>query len=106
MPKAKPWDSKTARLAAEKSVEARQRKSNMTPEERAIQAISGSVDKLAKELVQAALGQGDFADLKLELRVAALKTALEYGLGKPTTRAVPDDKSETVVTPDSLFAKD
>jgi hypothetical protein len=103
MPKAKPWDSESARLAAEKSAEVRQRKAALTPEERALEAISAKTDVLARELLKAALGQDEFKDLKLDLRLVAIKTSLEYALGKPTTRKVGDEPGPEAPTPENLF---
>lgn len=103
MPQAEPWDSESAKLAAAKSAEVRRRKAQLSPEERAREAISGSTDALAKELLKAALGQDEFKDLKLDYRLAAIKTALEYGLGKPSVRPTGEERPPEAPTPENLF---
>jgi hypothetical protein len=57
----------------------------MTPEERARDAIARKSDRLIGELIDAALGEGDFAELKLETRVTALQRLLEWQLGRPAS---------------------
>lgn len=93
--------------AGRKGAEVRARKRDLTPEERALDAIKGKLSSLTNELMNAALGQGDFVDLKPETRVAALKTLMEYGLGKPTaqSKTEPTDEGDTGPTPESLFAQ-
>jgi hypothetical protein len=79
----------------------------MTPEERALDAIKRKLPQLTSELTKAALGQGAFSELKGETRVAALKTLMEYGLGKPTaqSKTEPADDEPSGPTPESLFAR-
>lgn len=69
VPMNEPWDSERAREAAKLSHEARRRKKELTPEQRALEAIQGKLDKLVRELMDAALGEGDFEQLKPEIRV-------------------------------------
>jgi hypothetical protein len=92
-----------------KGVEARRRKAAMSPQERALDAISSKLGDLTRELLNAALGVGDFEELKPETRVAALKTLMEYGLGKPTAQAKVDPEAdperEPGPSPASLFAR-
>jgi hypothetical protein len=57
----------------------------MTPEERAFDAIGSKLDSLTNELIDAALGRGDFEGLKLETRVTALQRLMEWRLGKPAS---------------------
>lgn len=97
---------KRAREAGLKSAETRRRQSAMSPEERALDAIRHRTPDLTRELLKAALGEGDFSDLKLDTRVAALKTLLEYGLGKPTSgsKTADSDDEPSGPTPESLFA--
>jgi hypothetical protein len=101
------WDSESAREAARRSVEVRQRRKDMTAEDRALEAIRGRMAQLTRELIDAALGQGDFEDLKLDTRVAALKTLMEYGLGKPTagSKTVESDEEPSGPTAEDLFAQ-
>lgn len=109
MPEPRWSDPEKAREDALKGVEARRRKATMTPQERALDSIAGKLGDLTRELIAAALGTGDFEDLKPETRVAALKTLMEYGLGKPTAQAKVDPESdadhESGPDPASLFAR-
>lgn len=77
------FTSESAREAGRKSAAARKRRAAMTPEERARDSIARRSDDLVKELLEAALGEGDFAELKLETRVTALTRLLEWQLGRP-----------------------
>ena len=47
---------------------------------------------LSKELLDAALGRGEWHDLPLEKRLTALTKALEYAIGRPTPRKDPEEK--------------
>ena len=105
--------------ARRKKAEAKERRKSLTPQERAKEAINERLEDLVDELLDAALGEGDFAPqvvtreveqkgrpttLKLVLegleakdRLAALKTALVYGLGRPPSATVgrpPEPKDE------------
>ena len=93
------WDSEAAAEAGRRSGEARRRKSEMTPEERAFDAIGKKLDALTGELIDAALGQGDFADLKLETRVTALQRLMEWRLGRPAA-VKPKDEPDQPAVPD------
>lgn len=94
----------SAREAGRASAAARRRRAEMSPEERARDTIAGKMDDLTAELVSAALGQGDFSDLKLETRVTALTKLLEWGLGRPTTAKPPKEEGPAVPqTGDELF---
>ncbi len=102
-----PWDEDTAAEAGRKSGEVRRRKASLTPEERALDAIGQKLGRLTNELIDAALGEGDFADLKLETRVSATRTLLEWKLGKAAAiRPKPSEEEEdpeAVSTPETLF---
>jgi hypothetical protein len=74
-----------ARLGGLASAEARKRRATMTPKERAIEAIRDKGDRLIQELLNAALGEGDFHDLELRSRTTALMRCTDYLIGKPTT---------------------
>lgn len=94
-----PWTPEEARENARKGGLAKgenaKRRATMSPEERALEAIGGKLDKLSKELLDAALGEGDFEDLKKETRVAAILRAMEWRLGKPATvKPTPKDQPE------------
>ncbi len=79
------WDAEAAAEAGRKSGEVRRRKATMTPEERAFDAIGTKLGDLTGELIDAALGRGDFENLKLETRVTALTRLLEWRLGRPAS---------------------
>jgi hypothetical protein len=89
------FTSESASEAGKASAAARRRRSEMTPEERVRDSISGKADRLVNELMAAALGEGDFTDLKLETRVTALTRLLEWQLGRPAASKPKED-------PDSL----
>ena len=99
------WDSDAAAEAGRLSGEARKRKAEMTPEERAFDAIGKKLDKLTGELIEAALGQGDFTELKLETRVTALTRLLEWRLGRPASVKPKEEPDQPTVPQDgdSLF---
>jgi len=98
------WDSETAAEAGRRSGEARKRKREMSPEERAFDAIGQKLGDLTAELIDAALGRGDFTDLKLETRVTALQRLMEWRLGRPAS-VKPKEEPDVPAVPDgnSLF---
>lgn len=99
------WDSETAAEAGRKSGEARRRKSTMSPEERALDAIGSKLSDLTSELIDAALGKGDFTDLKLETRVTALQRLMEWRLGRPASVKPKEDlPAEPPATGEDLFS--
>lgn len=98
------WDSEAAAEAGRRSGEVRRRKATMTPEERAQEAITRKLDRLVNELIDAALGEGDFGNLKLDTRVTALTRLLEWKLGRPASvKPAKEDPPETPATGDDLF---
>lgn len=99
------WDSEAAAEAGRRSGEARRRRRDMSPEDRVRDSISGQSDALVAELIDAALGKGDFEDLKLETRVTAITRLLEWQLGRPAA-VKPKEEQETPAAPasgDDLF---
>ncbi len=99
---AKPFsDPDFASEAGKKSAELRALRSG-TPEDRAQAAIQRKLGRLTSELLDAALGEGDFADLKASDRLKALTTALQYGLGRPGA-AKPTDTAPEAPTAAALF---
>jgi len=99
-------DPEIAREAAYRSAAVRRAKRDSrppSPEARALELIRSSVDKLTAALLDAALGKGDFVDLKPSERLKALQRALEYGLGRPGGSAKGDDETPELPTSDSLF---
>jgi hypothetical protein len=93
------FDSESAKAAQAASAETQRRQREMTPEQRALDAIGARLGQLTNELLEAALGRGDFAPhfegegddkvfvagLKPETRVSALIRAMEWRLGRPST---------------------
>lgn len=77
----------------------------MSPEERAQDAIRSRLGRLTAELLAAALGEGDFEELKPETRLTAILRSMEWGLGKAATAPRPEPgKEETpALTGDDLF---
>jgi hypothetical protein len=75
-------DPDFAREASLKAVEMR-KLDQKSPEDRAQLAIQRKLGRLTSELLDAALGEGAFVDLKPTDRLKALTTALAYGLGRP-----------------------
>lgn len=90
--------------AGKRGVEARERNRGLSAEERAKRVIGQHVGGLVKELLAAALGKDSFKELKLEYRLAAIRTALEYGIGKPTASPKGPEEPEKPVTGEDLFA--
>lgn len=100
-----PWaDKDLAAEAGRRSGEVRRRRRDMTPEQRALDAIGAKLGRLSGELLDAALGEGDFVDLKPETRLTAILRALEWKLGKaPTAKPQVEEKNPAIPTSDSLF---
>lgn len=94
------------RRGGQKSAETRRRQRDMSPDERARDAIARDVPGLINELLDAAHGRGDFEGLDQKTRLAAVVKAMEYGVGRPTVvRAAPKgDMPQMPTTADELFA--
>jgi len=88
--------------AARRSHEVQARKRTLSPEERASEAARTAAPELIKELLDAALGRGDFEGLKGEDRLKALTRALEYGIGRPGVMRR-EDEPQPIPTAESLF---
>jgi hypothetical protein len=91
------------REAAERSHEVRRRKAELSPEERAAEAARTAAPELIKELLDAALGKGDFVGLKGEDRLKALTRALEYGIGRPGVMRREDGTPTPIPSAADLF---
>jgi hypothetical protein len=99
------WTAETAAEAGRKSGEARRRRKDMSAEERVRDSITQKSDALVKELIDAALGEGDFDTLKLETRVTAITRLLEWQLGRPAA-VKPKEEQDSPAAPasgDDLF---
>lgn len=99
------FDSETAMEAARRSAEVRRRRTTMSVEERASEAIRTAAPALVKELLDAALNRGEFKGLKPEERLKALFRALEYGLGRPAQLRPENPEGPAIPTAADLFAE-
>jgi hypothetical protein len=98
------WTPEQAREAARKSHEVRRANRQKDPAVRATELVRTATPDLMGELLKAAKGQDDFADLSPAQRLSAIIKALEYGVGRPT--AAPKGEAEEAplpVTPETLF---
>lgn len=80
--------TEAARLGGIRSAEVRRRKATLRADLRARQQFSDTAEAVAKEMLDAALGRGKWQTngvpvLDAKERLAALKTCLEYGVGRP-----------------------
>lgn len=89
-----PFGGLTPQEAGRRSAEARAAR-NSSPEDAAQAQIQRRLNRLVTELLDAALGEGDFAELKAGDRLKALTTALAYGLGRPGAAKPTDEAPET-----------
>ena len=96
-------DPEFAREAGKKSAELRALRET-SPEDRAQAAIQRKLGRLTSELLDAALGEGDFVALRATDRLKALQTALAYGLGRPGA-AKPTDTVDETPTAAALFGQ-
>jgi len=99
---ARTFGSLTPSEAAIRSAASRKRRAELSPEERAAEAARTAAPELIRELLNAALGKGDFEGLKGEDRLKALTRALEYGIGRPGVMRR-EDEPQPIPTAESLF---
>jgi len=97
-----PFGGLTPAEAAIRSHEVQARKRALSPEERAAEAARTAAPELIRELLDAALGKGDFTQLKGEERLKALTRALEYGIGRPGVMRR-EDEVQPIPTAADLF---
>ena len=97
-----PFDSATAREAAQKSAEERRRRAVLRetdPEAYLVATFSAKKAELSQALLNAALGQGEWHELPLDKRLTALTKALEYAVGKPSTqKSAPEQEAKPAET--------
>lgn len=92
-----PFDSVTAQEAGRASGEARRALAALKetdPEAYVRQTFAAKQAELAAELLDAALGAGTWTELPLDKRLSALYRALEYAVGRPTSRKDDDKPAE------------
>lgn len=99
-----PWTKEEAIEAARKGGKQKginaKRRAEMTPEERAMDAVRNKSDDISKELIDAAFGQGDFTELDINTRAKLLIRLMEWNVGKPATLKLDPKKEED--EPDGL----
>lgn len=81
------------RKGAERSAEVRRRRSQMSPAERALEAIRDKSGRLTDELLHLALGEEGFEDASTRERAQAIFRCMDYVVGKPTA-GVPTPPAE------------
>lgn len=87
----------TGRAGGLKSGEARRAKAALRKDLRARQVFVENADAVAKALVDAALGRGDFEALDPKERLGPMKTVLEMGVGRARAQdaaELEDDEEE------------
>ena len=82
-----PFTTENAKEMSQRGVQARReraaRRVELQADARAKDTFACSAEALAKELVNAALGRGEYAKLKPGERLQATIKALEWGIGRP-----------------------
>lgn len=89
------WDSEAASAAGKKGAAVRWERYRLQkedPEAFLRETFEAHKSALSRELLDAALGRGEWHDLPLEKRLAALTKALEYAVGRPVQRSSPKDE--------------
>jgi hypothetical protein len=90
------FTAENAKEMGQRGVEARRQKAeeraSMTADARAREVLASNAEALARELLNAALGRGDYAgELKARDRMHAVIKALEWGIGRPTPASPPEE---------------
>jgi hypothetical protein len=97
-PNRTPPTPEQARLGGIKSGETRRAKAEKKAEARALELFAGASEELAQELLDAALGRGNWGQggnalLDPKERSSLLKTCLEYAVGRPRPMAAPAESA-------------
>lgn len=95
-----PFTSDNAPEMGRRGVQARRenadRRAALSADARAREVLASSAEALARELLNAALGRGHYAeDLKPKDRLQAVIKALEWGVGRPIPANPPQETSQT-----------
>jgi hypothetical protein len=90
------FTAENAKEMGQRGVEARRQKAeqraSMTADARAREVLASNAEALARELLNAALGRGDYAgELKGRDRMHAVIKALEWGIGRPVPASPPEE---------------
>jgi hypothetical protein len=91
------FNSENAKEMAQRALEARrknaERRAAVASDIRARDILATHAEALAKELLSAALGKGDYAgELKPKERLQAVIKALEWGIGRPIPATQPEEQ--------------
>ena len=95
-----PFTSDNAQEMGRRGVQARRenagRRAALGADTRAREVLASSAEALARELLNAALGRGNYAeDLKPKDRLQAVIKALEWGVGRPIPANPPQETTQT-----------
>ena len=92
------FTKETAKEASQRGVQARReratQRAEMQADVRAKDVLASSAEALAKELVHAALGRGEYATLAPRERLQATIKGLEWAIGRPGPPAPPEQPIE------------
>jgi hypothetical protein len=91
------FNSDNAKEMAQRAAEARKKNAEsraaVAADVRARDVLATHAEALAKELLSAALGKGDYAgQLKPKERLQAVIKALEWGIGRPIPATQPEER--------------
>lgn len=86
--------SAAGRKGGKAAAEAKRAKKQLSADLRFRDALEAESEELGKRLLDAAFGRGVFASLDLKDQLAALKLALEHGVGRPRPAAVKPEADE------------
>lgn len=78
-----PLSKEDAAKGGRASAEARRRKKALAADVKAKKAFENAADKMAQILINAALGEGEFARLEPKDRAQFAQKVLEYAVGRP-----------------------
>lgn len=88
--------SEAGRKGGLASAEAKRRKRELSADLKFRAELEKESEQLGKRLLDAAFGRGDFTGLDLKDQLAALKLALEHGVGRPrpATAKAPEPEAD------------
>ena len=94
------FDHENAKEMGQRGVQARRQKAEqraaISADARAREVLASNAEALARELLNAALGRGDYAgELKPRDRMQAVIKALEWGIGRPIPANPPQETTQT-----------
>jgi hypothetical protein len=91
-----PFNRENAKEMGQRGVQARrlkaEQRATFSADARAREVLASNAEALARELLNAALGRGDYAgELKPRDRMQAVIKALEWGIGRPIPASPPEE---------------